>query len=50
MSKFPYCESCLEQPKTGKEAQSSFYDYRFDYPVCLNCVTEHSLEPEEEVA
>lgn len=45
---FPYCEKCLKQPKTGREADSEFYDYRFDYPVCFPCVEEQNLEPESE--
>jgi hypothetical protein len=47
MSKFPYCEKCLEQPKTGIEAQSHFYDFRFDFPICLSCVEFYNLEPED---
>jgi hypothetical protein len=43
MSKFPYCEKCLEQPTTDTK---EFYDYRFDYPVCISCVEEYDLEPE----
>ena len=44
---YPYCEKCLEQPKTGREADSQFYDYRFEIPVCLSCVEMYNLEPEE---
>jgi hypothetical protein len=46
MSKFPYCEKCLAQPK---KEYSQFYDFRFDYPVCLDCVREYDLEEELEV-
>jgi hypothetical protein len=45
MSKFPYCEKCLKQPKREFD---QFYDYRFEYPVCIDCVREYDLEPEEE--
>jgi hypothetical protein len=42
---YPYCEKCLAQPnKKTKE----FYDYRFEYPVCITCVDEQNLEPESE--
>jgi hypothetical protein len=47
MSKFPYCEKCLNQPQTGTQAQSHFYDYRFDYPVCMRCVEWYHLDPNE---
>jgi hypothetical protein len=43
MSNFPYCEKCLKQPTTDTK---EFYDYRFDYPVCISCVEEYDLEPE----
>lgn len=43
MSKFPYCESCLKQPHLSKDSYS-FYDFRFDYPVCLDCVREFNLD------
>jgi hypothetical protein len=41
MSNFPYCEKCLEQPTTDTK---EFYDYRFDYPVCISCVEKYDLE------
>jgi hypothetical protein len=44
---YPYCERCLEQPKTGREADSQFYDYRFEIPICLSCVEFYNLEPED---
>jgi hypothetical protein len=43
MSNFPYCEKCLEQPTTKTK---EFYDYQFDYPVCISCVEKYDLEPE----
>jgi len=43
MSNFPYCEKCLKQPTTDTK---EFYDYRFDYPVCISCVEEYDLEVE----
>ena len=43
---FAYCERCLKQPNIKTEG--SFYDFRFDYPVCISCVEEYSLEPESE--
>lgn len=48
MTYFSYCEKCLKQPKTGREADSQFYDFRFEYPVCLKCVEEYNLEDELE--
>lgn len=45
MSQFAYCEKCLKQPDT---TTTEFYDYRFDYPVCMACVEEQNLEPESE--
>jgi hypothetical protein len=45
---FAYCVKCLRQPKTGREADSQFYDFRFDEPTCLNCVEEYGLEPDED--
>lgn len=50
MSKFPYCEKCLKQPTTEKQANGTFYDCRFDYPVCQSCVREYNLEPENQEA
>jgi hypothetical protein len=39
-SHFAYCEKCLSQPKkTDKE----FYDYRFDYPICISCAEFYNL-------
>lgn len=47
MSKYyPYCEKCLEQPNAKTK---EFYDYRFEKPICITCVEEYGLEPEEEV-
>jgi hypothetical protein len=43
MSNFPYCEKCLKQPTTDTK---EFYDYRFDYPVCISCVEKYDLEVE----
>jgi hypothetical protein len=40
MSEAPYCELCY----TNTEA----FDYRFDYPVCNDCVDKYSLEPDKE--
>lgn len=41
VSYFPYCQKCLEQPtKDTKE----FYDYRFEYPVCIKCVSDYNLD------
>jgi hypothetical protein len=48
MSKFPYCEKCLKQPTTETQAGSAFYDFRFDYPVCLDCVREQNLDPNQD--
>jgi hypothetical protein len=45
MSNFPYCEKCLEQPKPESK---EFYDYRFEYPVCIKCVDDYNLEDELE--
>jgi hypothetical protein len=45
---YAYCVKCLKQPKTGREADSEFYDFRFDEPTCLSCVEEYDLEPDEE--
>lgn len=42
---FAYCERCLEQPNIKTETY--FYDYRFEFPVCLSCVEEYNLEPDE---
>jgi hypothetical protein len=47
MTYYPYCARCLEQPKTGIEADSQFYDFRFDIPVCLSCVEMYNLDPED---
>lgn len=45
MTYFSYCEKCLEQPtKNTKE----FYDFRFEYPVCIKCVREYNLGDELE--
>lgn len=41
---FAYCEKCLKQPNIKTEG--SFYDFRFDYPVCLDCVEKYNLEDE----
>lgn len=44
---FAYCEKCLKQPEKSKKSYE-FYDFRFDFPVCVGCVYELGLEPEEE--
>jgi hypothetical protein len=44
MSYFPYCVKCLKQPD---QKTKEFYDYRFEVPVCLECVENHNLKPEE---
>lgn len=41
MTYYPYCEKCLKQPNAKTK---EFYDYRFDYPVCIDCVREYDLE------
>lgn len=46
-SYFAYCVYCLQQP-TKANAYTGFYDYRFDTPVCLDCVEVYRLEPDEE--
>lgn len=43
MSDLTYCEMCLEN------LEDDAFDYRFDYPVCFECVEELELEPEEEM-
>jgi len=45
MSQLPYCEKCLSLPKSEDK---EFYDYRFEYPVCISCVEEYNLEEELE--
>ena len=45
MSYFAYCVKCNEQPTT--ETEGSFYDFRFDEPVCVGCVEEYNLEPDK---
>ena len=50
MSNFSYCEECLRKPKSKYEAESEFYDFRFDFPVCLDCVEKNGLQPLEEEA
>jgi hypothetical protein len=40
---YPYCEKCLKQPNAKT---LEFYDYRFDKPVCIDCVEKYDLEPE----
>jgi len=37
-----YCEVCSEN--LNDEA----FDYRFDFPICFNCVMLTQLEPKEE--
>jgi hypothetical protein len=42
MSSFAYCVKCLEQPKRGAK---EFYDFRFEFPVCVGCVVDYGLVP-----
>jgi hypothetical protein len=42
MNDLTYCENCLDNLDDDK------FDYRFDYPICHECVTELELEPMEE--
>ena len=37
-----YCEWCLDNLDDDK------FDYRFDYPVCFDCVEFYSLIPQSE--
>jgi recombinational DNA repair protein (RecF pathway) len=37
-----YCEECLRNLEDDK------FDYRFDRPVCLECVENKNINPEEE--
>lgn len=39
----PYCVKCL---KTPKSTDTEFYDYRFDDPLCIECVEKYDLEPD----
>jgi hydrogenase maturation factor HypF (carbamoyltransferase family) len=38
MSDLPYCEKCFNN-------YDEELDYRFEYPVCKNCVNELNLIP-----
>lgn len=40
-----YCEMCT---KNYEEQDPNGFDYRFDYPVCITCVDNYALTPEEE--
>lgn len=42
MSELTYCEKCLDNLDDEK------FDYRFEYPVCHECVYKLKLTPEEE--
>lgn len=44
MTYYPYCERCLKQPNAKTK---EFYDYRFDTPVCIECVEAFNLTPDE---
>jgi formylmethanofuran dehydrogenase subunit E len=35
-----YCEECLE------DMHEDNFDYRFEYPVCFECVEKNNLEPD----
>lgn len=41
MNDLTYCEECLENLDDEK------FDYRFDRPICHECVNELKLEPLE---
>ena len=42
MSDLTYCEYCLDN------LEAEMFDYRFEFPVCLNCVESLELEPDED--
>jgi len=42
MMTLTYCEVCSEN------LDDEAFDYRFDFPICLNCVMLNKLEPNEE--
>lgn len=37
-----YCEECVRNLEDDK------FDYRFNRPVCLECVEQKNLDPEKE--
>lgn len=40
MQDLTYCEQCLENK------HDEAFDYRFDFPICQDCVYELNLTPE----
>jgi hypothetical protein len=38
------CEVCDTEYEEG---EPDTLDFRFDYPVCITCVEDYALEPEE---
>lgn len=42
MTDLTYCEKCFVN------FEDDSFDYRFDFPVCFQCVEDLELEPEEE--
>jgi hypothetical protein len=42
MINLTYCEICLEN------LDDEAFDYRFDFPICFNCVIITEMKPKEE--
>ena len=41
MNELTYCESCLVN------MEDDFFDFRFEYPICLTCAPMYELLLEE---